>query len=151
MTQSIPTTSDAEVQAIDPKLWAEAVKFPFNGKPLWIFLADHPESAEHARALLQAYLVLARLHSSEEYRRGAWLPIETAPKDGTEVLLWLGAPWLRVEKARWYVPWSNWQAGIIPSDPAREKMHGIGSAVPLYWRPLPDPPALAATSAGEKR
>lgn len=71
----------------------------------------------------------------------AWQPIKTAPKDGTEVLIWLAAPYSRIEKARWYTPWANWQAGCLPIDPVRDEMHGIGSAVPTHWRPLPAPPS----------
>lgn len=69
-----------------------------------------------------------------------WKPIDTAPKDGSEVLLYLGAPWLKIEKARWYAPWSNWQCGTIPADPAREECYGIGSSVPTHWMPLPEGP-----------
>lgn len=69
-----------------------------------------------------------------------WQPIESAPKDGSEVLLYLSAPWSKIEKARWYAPWSNWQAGVIPSDPAREEYYGIGSSVPTHWMHLPEPP-----------
>lgn len=69
-----------------------------------------------------------------------WLPIEGAPKDGTEVLLFLGKPWSKVEKARWYAPWGNWQAGVIPADPVREECGGIGSAIPTHYMPLPAPP-----------
>lgn len=70
----------------------------------------------------------------------SWQPIETAPKDGSEMLIWLGAPWSRVEKACWYEPWSNWQAGAFPIDPARDDFHGIGRSVPTHWMPLPAPP-----------
>ena len=71
---------------------------------------------------------------------GKWEPIETAPKDGREVLLWLGSPWSNAEKARWYEPWGNWQVGDIPRDPTREEMCGIVSSVPTHWQPLPPPP-----------
>jgi hypothetical protein len=73
-----------------------------------------------------------------------WKPIETAPKDGREVLLFLGAPWLKAEKARWYEPWQNWQCGVIPDDPAREELHGIGSSVPTHWMPMPAAPTDAS-------
>jgi hypothetical protein len=69
-----------------------------------------------------------------------WKDIGSAPRDGTEILLWLGEPWSTIEKARWYKPWGNWQCGIIPSDPAREEYHGIGGLVPTLWQPLPEPP-----------
>lgn len=86
---------------------------------------------------------------AELERDAGWRPIETAPKDGSEVLLYLGTPWSKIEKARWYAPWSNWQCGVIPSDPAREEMYGIGSAVPTHWMPLPVAP-ISAHQAGSK-
>lgn len=69
-----------------------------------------------------------------------WQPIETAPRDGTKVLLWIGKPWSKVEIARFYPPWDNWQVGAIPADPAREEIYGIGNALPTHWQPLPEPP-----------
>lgn len=67
-----------------------------------------------------------------------WQPIETAPKDGTEVLLWLGEPWNRAEKMHWYEPWETWLE-VDPADPNEER-YGTGSLVPTYWAPLPEPP-----------
>jgi len=69
-----------------------------------------------------------------------WRPIEEAPKDGREVLLYLGEPWSKIEKARWYEPWQNWQAEGIPADPVREEIHGIGSAIPTHFMELPASP-----------
>ena len=71
-----------------------------------------------------------------------WKPIETAPKDGQEILIFCGYPWEKVEKASWYSPWGNWQIGSIPIDPIRDEHHGIGSAVPTHWMPLPEPPEV---------
>ena len=68
-----------------------------------------------------------------------WQPIETAPKDGEEVLLWLGAPWCRVEKALWFNPWKAWVTEA-PGDGADTERYGIGSLVPTHWMPLPQPP-----------
>jgi hypothetical protein len=75
-----------------------------------------------------------------------WLPIETAPKDGTEVLLYLPAPWDEVRVAHWFAPWSNWQERDDPN-PSRDEYVGIGSELPTHWQPLPaapQPPKVAA-------
>jgi hypothetical protein len=69
-----------------------------------------------------------------------WMPISTAPKDGREILLYLGEPWDKVEKARWYDFWENWIVGVLPQDPVREEWHGIGKSIPTHWMPLPSPP-----------
>jgi len=72
-----------------------------------------------------------------------WQPIETAPKDGSEILIYCGAPWAKIEKAKWYAPWANWLTGNFPVDPARESgTYGIGSFVPTHWMPLPTPPTM---------
>lgn len=67
-----------------------------------------------------------------------WLPIETAPKDGSEMLLWLPAPYNRMEKARWFDLWENWQLGDFPDD--SDEYCGIGSALPTHYMPLPSAP-----------
>lgn len=113
-------------------------------------LPIHPASADVAGApaqMIEHYVRsvgrpegIASYTTNSPLSGDGWQGIETAQKDGTEVLLWLGAPWSKVEKARWYEPWRNWQCGTIPADPIREEMHGIGSAVPTHWRPLPAPP-----------
>lgn len=69
-----------------------------------------------------------------------WQPIETAPRDGTPVLLWLRAPWCEARIARWHAPWSAWidpkSTPIMPDDEA----FGIGRDLPTHWAKL-EPPA----------
>jgi len=67
-----------------------------------------------------------------------WQPIETAPKDGSEILLWLPAPYNRIAKARWFDLWENWQEGEFPS--YCDEYCGIGSALPTLYQPLPADP-----------
>lgn len=62
-----------------------------------------------------------------------WQPIETAPKDGTDILL--SGPhsnhgWV-IKSARFWIGswWSNGNRGIGPD--------------PSHWMPLPAPPAVA--------
>lgn len=48
---------DWDMPLVDPLAFAVATQEPFhNGKPLWVYLADHPEMANVALALLEAYL-----------------------------------------------------------------------------------------------
>lgn len=67
-----------------------------------------------------------------------WQPIDSATKDGQEVLIFLRSPWSRIELAKWFVPWGTWITGGVPS--SDDEMYGIGSGVPTHWMPLPAPP-----------
>lgn len=57
----------------------------------------------------------------------AWERAMSAPRDGTEVLLWFGAPTAGRPLARWYEPWGVWEGNLPLADDER---HGIGSQVP---------------------
>ncbi len=71
-----------------------------------------------------------------------WQPIETAPLDGTSVLVWDGRS---VSSARAFPnEWDNrgdecgWS--WCPSENSFDSSpHGIGE--PTHWMPLPEPPA----------
>ena len=84
-----------------------------------------------------------------------WQPIETAPKDGSKVLLakfgWYSVPALTPFPAEtdpkefglwwgavgfWSDRWKNWNDGIEP----------CGLAGPTHWMPLPDPPKNEAST-----
>ncbi len=77
-----------------------------------------------------------------------WLPIETAPKDGTEVDLWTvfkDGDGERVTNAKWVDgPWPGWRA--------QEWDHGGMGWDPIWgeathWMPLPKPPVREAKAA----
>ena len=75
---------------------------------------------------------------------GAWLPIETAPKDGTRIMVF--CPWVGVcGPANWDVCWfakkprpfwTHWGERIWGTSREREDQ-------PTHWMPLPDPPQSA--------
>lgn len=72
-----------------------------------------------------------------------WQPIETAPKDGTEVLLWFAQFGWRSIGA--WLPWGDssypflWQcAGRNLHRPW--KYEGDDGSYPTHWHPLPEPP-----------
>ena len=77
-----------------------------------------------------------------------WQPIETAPKDGTEILGWTGSMFLIVEwnEQKWHKkPAPYWDSGR----PSITWMREYGQ--PTHWMPLPDPPAARINApAGRK-
>ena len=61
-----------------------------------------------------------------------WQPIETAPKDGTAMLVWAGMrDWLDnpVPSVAWYSRLHGWVGHFASGD------------MPSHWQPLPAPPA----------
>jgi hypothetical protein len=77
-----------------------------------------------------------------------WQPIETAPKDGTEIILYRPSDEHRSAK-RWISWWYDktetqygrityevheWWGGTFLSDPERRPPE------PTHWMPLPEPP-----------
>lgn len=58
-----------------------------------------------------------------------WQPIETAPKDGTEVLIWVELHgFMRRAVSHYAGQYADW---VIP---------GIAGLNPTHWMPLPEPP-----------
>lgn len=76
-----------------------------------------------------------------------WQPIETAPKDGSRVLIYMPeASMLKVREAFWATPWDGapedqcyW---ITPFGPAGRGYTILPVAV-THWMPLPAPPSNA--------
>lgn len=85
--------------------------------------------------------VLSTPPAIEEQPASGWRSMDSAPKDGTKILIHLYEGGLgEIVVARWYAPWGNWQVGVLPYDPAREEYYGIGSLVPVAWMPPPPLP-----------
>lgn len=60
-------------------------------------------------------------------RKDGWRPIETAPKDGTGLLVYSDE---RIISAMWSVGADDWV----------EVVHGYTFYDPTHWMPLPEPP-----------
>lgn len=94
-----------------------------------------PETRRYFRQWFKPALTAALAVGDEGIREG-WQDIETAPKDGTEVLLW-GVCW-RDHQA--YAPDRNvgWWAADGLGWQTRAKDEDID---PTHWQPLPTPPS----------
>ena len=92
----------------------------------------------------------------EAAREDAWQPIETAPRDGSEVLVWRADCGILL--ARWTAPidfmtTTELEAASDGNDDWMEEPDWFcadfvsgsrldGTEAPTHWRPLPAPPAI---------
>ncbi len=79
-----------------------------------------------------------------------WQPIETAPKDGTYILVTSGSygPYVAKYMALYrsgYAPRNPWASMMLNHDHL-EKVRHVGEHVPTRWMPMPKPPIDAARS-----
>lgn len=67
-----------------------------------------------------------------------WQPIETAPRDGSEILLWVGRAW----NGRLPFVGSYWFGNETKGFWMNEFYNGgqVPNFAPTHWRPLPAPP-----------
>jgi hypothetical protein len=71
-----------------------------------------------------------------------WEPIETAPKDGTSILVFDGS----VRKTKWYTHYMNGKPNPYRAPEwEQDEMYGgfggyQGPLRPTHWMPLPEPP-----------
>ena len=69
-----------------------------------------------------------------------WHPIETAPKDGTLIVLWDGYYKVRVTNAKW--DFHYWMNGVPQGGKTwgRDDRDGPFCEDPTHWMPVPAPP-----------
>ena len=82
-----------------------------------------------------------------------WQPIETAPKDGTEVIgiycrEWdhfektIYGPWtIAFKRGKWMASWDGWN--IIESETYAGTTDKEPDMEPTHWMPLPEPPTAS--------
>lgn len=122
-----------ELEAREPQQQLDTIKSVVNEQAedegLWF---DHVYITED---ILQR--ALRRLHAAIESReiQEPWLPIETAPTDGTRILACstkkktVRVTWWRSKKDRaGYIGWGEFNTNLWPAE---------------YWMPLPEPPQEA--------
>ncbi len=69
-----------------------------------------------------------------------WQPIETAPRDGTKVILYIRSLGINMGSYDVYETRRNGKVGYH-SEGWRADISFVGDIKPLYWMPLPEPPA----------
>jgi hypothetical protein len=87
-------------------------------------------------AVVRAFLAGAAWHPADDGEAAGWRPIETAPKDGTHILMWRPSKAGAVVKEAW------WQTDS-PFGPGWGG-HGWMYSTwlqPTHWMPLPPPPS----------
>ena len=93
---------------------------------------DYEAIGVEGKLILEA----AQAHA-DSLRNGGWLPIETAPKDGTEILIWD----YEVYKAKYTQVGANGEMGWATQHFwADEEGRGFTSFSPTDWQPLLPPP-----------
>lgn len=85
-----------------------------------------------------------QLATAEQRVAEAWQPIETAPKDGTSVLLLFKG--CAIEALWECVDSGDWESGLQPSYYWSSKFDWFDDGTePTHWMPLPNPPATGAS------
>ncbi|WP_176928754.1 DUF551 domain-containing protein [Variovorax sp. YR634] len=75
---------------------------------------------------------------------GQWQPIETAPKDGTSILLYTSEGIIE----------GYWSHNDWEQSPCHATYDGCGGVAincrPTHWMPLPAPPTIACATGGQQ-
>ena len=150
-------------------VWKATLRRGDNTELIYEYTTDGltPKDFEAAHLAAQADYearILAAIQPNPEARHEAlakaWQPIETAPKDGTRVMLWRGfishGEWSEMIIAEWHD--GEWLWPDPRENPSThgewtdyDLIDGYGDASgPTHWMPLPTPPAdMAARIGGE--
>ena len=81
-----------------------------------------------------------------------WLPIDTAPRDGSRVLVAVPNPPDYLENSSgWFMAVASWHEGygdplFYPSETTAAGFYDRYLLRPSHWMPLPEPPGEAAPS-----
>lgn len=105
------------------------------------------------QALRAAYRALSALHGNSV--KGEWQPIETAPKDGTLVDLWVVFDYAGtgdyddgIRAHRWSA--AHWDGDYWVSNEGHRTDNFVAKVTVTHWMPLPKPPTSTDTAKGEE-
>ena len=151
---------EAKAKAATPGPWRYGYEPGFCGElidPIGEMIAsfaDEPAArdanfiaAANPKAILALIRELREARAAVAAEREAWKPIETAPRDGTVILLgsrggcWIGK-WLQIYGSG-YRPENPWSSLMLNHNHMGEKW-----MQPTHWMPLPQPPRSAHSAKG---
>ncbi len=102
----------------------------------WLKCSNPGAATDLLNATADAPERIARLRAAEP---DGWQPIETAPKDGTNIML----GWPTMTMSGYWADWAGRKSWVT------SRGEYGGSAAPTHWMPLPAPPVLAPATEGE--
>jgi hypothetical protein len=120
-----------------------------NGEVTHAIMVNVDEYVSEVRAeLIEAKKQASHPPAQATTTDAGWRPIATAPKDGTKILVWTYHD--AIEMSEWYT--LSHDEYTLRADGLYEKRvveseGGWNSNTPLFWTPLPAPPALASVAA----
>lgn len=113
-------------------------------------LVDDPAALESIQLALERLEALRAALASQEEPVG-WQPIETAPRDGTRILVFAPGARRAVREVWWRIPYDGaalrkgWWCYDGIGTLLDASVHHLGAT---HWMPLPAGPAIDATEEG---
>jgi hypothetical protein len=153
LAQRTEALHEAEAQLEAARLRNETLQQSIDGCAQRVSALTHElEVAQkaHAAVLKVAMEEEAHLAQMREALEQAWQPIETAPKDGTRILVfdesWCGG--LPQQRVSYWQPYAVQQRA---NEPLIQRGSWMGVSIATHWMPLPEPPAALAAAPTKER
>lgn len=136
----IAWSDPTEPESAEPFAWALTNKLFGGPRPLTAY--NNRQLAEDVAAAIDPSLQVVPLYATPPDTAPAWRPIETAPKDGTEIILRKGdrvgaAAWIKWPSTEYEEAGEGWTIG-------HDSDSWDGDQAPTHWMPLPPPPGESA-------
>lgn len=141
-----PITSDEQALAVSAREWLDSDEGRMASSLLFPIIERQAlrNRLEVAYLAGQASTRLAKTGPAVD----GWLPIETAPRDGTPILAFNPMVGVYSTAAVEVGGFTEYPSGFWPD--GKKNKHALGRwyCVPTHWRPLPEPPTAALEARG---
>lgn len=120
----------------------------FSDGPFGKFAGTKRTKRQYIEATIRAIVPALSALPGNSVKGVEWQPIETAPKDGTEVFLWILEE--LYTKCRFHVAKDRWETWELDGLDSMSWVRLEHYEKPTHWMPLPKPPASTDTAKGEE-